>query len=291
MIVLALKSAMIFLPAGLGELFNQKGGVLNVGIEGMMLVSALVSIIVGEMTGNAWIGVSSGVVSGTLVSVLQGILAVKLKVNHLLGGMSIWLLGYGMTTWYGAPYIGPAKVTFSTYIFGFTPLYFIGLTLVPIIWFILFKTRFGLRLRVCGETPEIADRMGINVERHRFIGVLVGGALAGLSGAYLAIAFSSLWVHGLTMGRGWIALALVFFSFYRPFLMLAGSISFGFLWIAGFNLQTKLAFLGGPSFVYIIQSIPYITTMVVLSALSTEKVRKRLPGVPSAMGEPYIPPK
>jgi len=284
---MTLTASMFFLLPALGELFDQRSGVLNIGLEGMILMGVLAAVATSTETGNVWLGVVAGMAAGGLMGLIHGFLSISLKVNQVVSGTGIWILGVGLTTYYGLAYVGPVKHTIAPIIGGLTPLFFVGLALVPIFWFILSKTSFGLRVRSVGENPSVAEVSGINISRTRYIGVLVGGMLSGLAGAYLILAYAPSWSISwrvpVTEGRGFIALALVFFSMWRPFLLLVGSFAFGTLWIMGWYLQTVLP--GIP--IHIFRMIPYLVTVAILVLISTERFRKRA-GTPAALGKPYF---
>lgn len=283
-IQIILQASMIFLFASLGEVFDERSGVLNIGLEGMMLVGALTSIIVSETTANPWIGVLAGMAAAGFLAFAHGIMAVSLKVSQVVSGTGVWLFGLGITTYFGAKFIGPVQNTIDITIAGFTPLFYIGLLLVPILWFVIFKTSFGLRVRTVGEDPAVAEAAGINVIRTRHICVVTGGLLAGLSGAYLALVYTGVWSEHLTLGRGWIALAIVAFSFWRPFLTLAGSIGFGALWVAALKLQGQIPYLS----TNLLKLLPYLLTAIVLVIMSLERFRTKI-GPPAALTKPYFP--
>lgn len=283
-IQLALQASMVFLFAAIGELFDERSGVLNIGLEGMMLVGALTSIVVSQAFGNPWIGVLAAMGAAGLLAFTHGMMAVQFRVSQVVSGTGVWLFGLGATTYLGSDYIGPVKYTIDTTIAGFTPLFYIGLALVPLFWFIIFKTSFGLRVRTVGEKPEVAEAAGIDVLRTRHICVIVGGMLAGISGAYLALVYTGVWSEHLTLGRGWIALAIVAFSFWRPFIALAGSIGFGSLWVASLRLQGEIPYLS----TNLLKLMPYLLTAIVLVLMSLERFRTKI-GPPGALTKPYFP--
>jgi len=282
MITLILNASWVFLFAALGELLNQRSGVMNIGLEGLMLAGALSALATANITGNPWIGVAGGVVAACILALIHAVLSISFGVSQVISGTGIWIFSLGLTTYIGTEFTGASKVAMEANILGFTPLFFVGLALVPIFWFVISKTRFGLRVRAVGENPSAAEAMGINVTKTRYICVLVGGIMSGLSGAHLTLAHTVLWSPGMTAGRGWIALALVIFSMWKPFLLLFGSLFFGTLWIVGFYLQSVI-----PNAPYLIlQMIPYTATIAVLVLISTERFRKGV-RTPAALGKPY----
>lgn len=281
---LALMAGMVFLFAALGELFDQRAGVLNIGLEGMMLVGALTAILVSGALGNPWYGIMAAVGTGGIMGLIHGFNSISLKVSQVVSGTGIWLFGFGVTTYIGSPVTGPVSNPLTTKIGGFSPLFYIGLALVPIFWFILFKTNFGLKLRSVGEDPSVAEASGISVYKMRYIAVIVGGALSGLAGAYVSMVYATVWTTGLTAGRGFIALAIVFFSMWRPFVLLGGSIGFGALWIASLKLQGVIPGVSSN----LLKTIPYILTIVVLALMSLERFRRGT-AAPNSLAEPYFP--
>lgn len=279
---LALAASMVFLFASLGEVFDQRAGILNVGVEGMILTGALGSIVVAESTGNAWMGVGAGMFFGALLGVAHGVLSISLGVDQVVSGTAVWIFGLGATTYLGDPFTGPIDNNMPESIMGFSPLFYIGLVLVPVFWFVIFKTNFGLRLRTVGEDPSVAETAGIDVVKTRYLAVLVGGLMAGLSGAYLGLAYTPVWSQNMTLGRGFIAFAIVFFSFWNPILVLAGSVLFGSLWISSLTFQGVIPYLS----TNLLKLLPYALTAVVLLVISGERFRTRM-GAPAALGRPY----
>lgn len=275
----------IFLLAGLGELIDERSGVLNIGVEGMMVTGALFSIIITEITGNPWIGSIGGTIFGGALGLLHGILSIWFNVSQVVSGTGIWLFGIGLTAYIGAAYTGAHSMTIKPVAWGLTPLFFLTLGLVPLTWFILFRTSFGLALRTVGEDPTVAEVLGIKIRRIRFICVIIGGLLSGLAGAYLSLVYTPIWSRGMTAGRGWLALTLVYFSMWRPFLMLLGSFMFGLLWVLSIKLQLIVA---APS--ALLRTIPYLSAIITLTIISSERFGARF-REPAALGKPYIPEK
>ncbi len=281
--VLTLSAGTPFILASLGEIFTQKSGVLNIGIEGMMLIGALVGFSVAHHSGSPWIGLFGGVIAGSLGSLIHGFLSITLMAPQVISGMALTIFGFGITSFLGKPFLGLPATSFETSILGVTPPVLIALALVPVSGFILTKTGFGIHIRAVGEYPEAADSAGVNVRLTRYICVLIGGGMAGLSGAYLSLAYSPMWREGMTAGRGWIALSLVFFSMRKPTFALLGAIVFGSLWI----LQFKLQGVGLGVSPYLLMMIPYASTIFVLSVVSSDKIKRRI-GTPEALGKPYV---
>ncbi|UCH58704.1 MAG: ABC transporter permease [Anaerolineales bacterium] len=282
----SLDASMIFTFAALGELINQRTGVLNVGIEGIMLFGATLGFISAKVTGNYFIGFLVGVAIGGLLGLLHGFVSITLGVDQVVSGMGIWILGFGLTTYIGSPYAGPLGLERIPALFGLSPFFFLGIVLVVITWFVLFKTNLGLRVRSVGENPSVAEVSGINVSRTRYLGVILGGMLMGMAGAIYTLDYNPVWSYNFIMGWGFISLALVFFSMWNPLILLAGSMLFGTLWQLSLNPQLVLP---GILSRYIWRAIPFAITLVTLVFMSTRWFRTRWGAArPEALGQPYI---
>lgn len=289
-ITLIMQAATLFMFGAMGELLSQRSGVLNLGLEGMMVVGALSGFATAHFTGSPWLGLSAAMLGGMLMALIHAFIVITLRQSQVVSGMAITIFGLGLTAYVGKYFLtvgAPPRLPTGPY--GITPLLYFGLVLVPLTWFVIYRTRFGLIVRAVGEDPEVADSAGINVARIRYICVLLGGLSAGLAGAYLSLTYSPMWREGMTAGRGWICIALVFFSMWRPLMILIGAEFFGGLWILQFKLQGMeipviSRILSSP---YLIMMIPYlITVLVVTLVMSNETLRKRIGG-PAALGEPY----
>ncbi|KXA88770.1 hypothetical protein AKJ62_03345 [candidate division MSBL1 archaeon SCGC-AAA259D14] len=289
-VVSFLQASIIFLFAGLGELFDQRSGVLNIGIEGMMLFSAFSAFAAASITGNPWLGLLAGMTTGGIIGLFHGVLAISLRVDQVVIGMGVWIFAMGMTTYLGRPYVGPLAqgATIPEIGWGLTPLFFVGVLLAFVMWYVLYKTGFGLKTRSVGENPVAAEVSGISVYKIRYAAVVVGGVLAGVSGAYLTLVYTPVWSSNVTMGRGWIALALVMFSLRKPKILLGGALLFGFLWHSALRPEVIFPFL--PEIHYqFFRMIPYIVTIAVLTIISTDRIRQKIgEPEPQALGEPYV---
>ncbi len=282
----SLDASMIFTFAALGELINQRTGVINVGIEGVMLFGATLGFITAQVTGNYFIGFLVGIAIGGLLGLLHGFVSITLGVDQVVSGMGIWILGFGLTTYIGSPYAGPLGLERIPAIFGLSPFFYLGIVLVVITWFVLFKTNLGLRVRSVGENPSVAEVSGINVSRTRYMGVIIGGMLMGMAGAIYTLDYNPVWSYNFIMGWGFISLALVFFSMWNPLILLAGSMLFGTLWQLSLNPQLVLP---GILSRYIWRAIPFAITLVTLVFMSTKWFRTRFGAArPEALGQPYI---
>lgn len=282
----SLEASTIFTIAALGELVGQRSGVLNVGIEGVMLFGATLGFIAAQTTGNYLIGFAVAIAIGGLLGLLHGFFSITLGVDQVVSGMGIWILGFGLTTYIGNPYTGPLGLPRIPTIAGISPFVFLGIALVVVVWFVLSKTSLGLRIRSVGENPGVAEVSGISVARTRYLCVIAGGMLMGLAGAIYALDYNPVWNYNFLMGWGFIALALVFFSMWNPWLLLGGSLLFGALWQLSLNPQLVLP---GVLSRYIWRTIPFIITLVVLLVMSTKWFRTKWGAArPEALGQPYI---
>jgi general nucleoside transport system permease protein len=285
-LVRSLDASTIFTIAALGELIGQRSGILNVGIEGVMLFGATLGFITAQTTGNYLLGFLVGIAVGGLLGLLHGFFSITLGVDQVVSGMGIWILGFGLTAYIGSPYTGPLGMGRIPSILGLSPFFFLGVALVAITWFVLSKTSLGLRIRSVGENPSVAEVSGINVARTRYLCVIVAGMLMGLSGAIYSLDYNPVWTYNVIMGWGFIALALVFFSMWNPFILLAGSLLFGVLWQLSLNPQLVLP---GILSRYIWRTVPFIITLGVLMFISTKWFRSRWGAArPQALGQPFV---
>lgn len=282
-IILGLNASIIFIIAGLGELFSQRSGVINVGIEGVMSIGGLAAFIGAQTTGNIWIGIIAGVLAGGLMGLVHAFLSISLRLSQILSGLGIWLFGMGFTSYYGRSSTGILMTSPIKTLFGLTPIFFLGIVLIFFFQFLLFKTHFGMKVRAAGEAPSVADAWGCSVIKIRYLCIIVGSMMGGLSGAYLTTIYSSLWSAGVIAGRGWISLALVFISLWIPLLLLGTSFLMGILWVSMFSAQMLP---GAPTF--LMQMIPY--SVAILSMIIYSIIRARGKSfMPSALGETYYP--
>jgi len=306
------------LLAALGELIAERSGVLNLGVEGMMLVGALSGFATTVVTGNPYLGFLVGTLGGAAMGLIHAFLCVTLKSDQVISGVMLTLLGTGLTTYFGQawvsaqidgfqkvaiPVIGPelrSLPVIGEAFFANTPIDYLAMVLVPVVWYFLFRTNLGLEITAVGEDPETADTMGVPVFRLRYLCVLLGGAFAGAAGAHLSLAYSKLWVTGMVAGRGWIAIALVIFANWRPVRALLGAYFFGGLDAlalrsqgldiavgAGFPLaETVNGVLGFITHPQIIGMFPYVATILVLVYITQEALEQRI-GAPSALLSAY----
>jgi simple sugar transport system permease protein len=285
-IIRSLDASTIFTIAALGELIGQRSGVLNVGIEGVMLFGATLGFIAAQSTGSYLFGFIVGIAIGGLLGLLHGFFSITLGGDQVVSGMGIWILGFGLTTYIGSPFTGPLGMERIPPILGLSPFFFLGLALVIIVWFVLSKTSLGLRIRSVGENPAVAEVSGINVAKTRYLCVISAGMLMGFAGAIYSLDYNPVWSVNFLLGWGFIALALVFFSMWNPFILLAGSLLFGTLWQLSLNPQLVLPGLFSR---YIWRTVPFVITVGVLLLMATKWFRTRWGAAkPEALGQPYI---
>ena len=304
-----LRTGTPLLFATVGELITERAGILNLGVEGMMLVGALAGFAVSYNTGNPWLGVGAGMLAGGTLSLLHGLVAITLRGDQVVSGLALTFVGRGLTAVLGARYVQIRNVPrlpavnlpfmYDIPFIGSTimgPLlgrqnivFYLGLILVPLVWFYIERTRAGLHLRAVGEKPAAADAAGVNVAWQRYFYVFVGGSLAGLAGASLSLAITPLWIEDMTAGQGWIAVGLVIFAGWNPWKAMLGAYIFGALRRLPLDLQSVgwLPFASNPVLGIWLEMIPYLFTVVALMISSRAAAKKRL-GAPAALGVPYI---
>jgi ABC-type uncharacterized transport system permease subunit len=282
----SLEASTIFTFAALGELIGQRSGILNVGIEGVMLFGATLGFMAAQTTGSYLIGFLVGIAIGGLLGLLHGFFSITLGGDQVVSGMGIWIFGFGLTTYIGNPYTGPLGMDRIPALFGLSPFFYLGIALIVVTWFVLSKTSLGLRIRSVGENPSVAEVSGVNVTKTRYLCVTVSGMLMGLAGAIYSLDYNPVWNYNFLMGWGFIALALVFFSMWNPFILLGGSLLFGTLWQLSLNPQLALP---GVLSRYVWRTVPFAITLVVLMIMSTKWFRLRWGAAkPEALGTPYV---
>lgn len=282
----SLDASTIFLIASLGELIGQRSGVLNVGVEGVMIFGATLGFIAAQSTGSYLLGFSVAVAIGAFLGLVHGFFSISLGVDQVVSGMGIWILGFGLTTYIGSPFTGPLGLGRIPTIAGLSPFFYVGITLSVVIWFVLSRTSLGLRIRSVGENPSVAEVSGINVAKTRYLCVVSGGMLMGFAGAVYSLDYNPVWNYNFLMGWGFIALALVFFSMWNPLLLLGGSLLFGTLWQLSLNPQLLLP---GILSRYVWRMVPFAITLVVLILMSTKWFRAKWGAAsPAALGQPYL---
>ncbi len=281
----SLEASTIFTFAALGELIDQRSGILNVGIEGVMLFGATLGFIAAQSTGSYLVGFLVGIAIGGLLGLLHGFFSITLGGDQVVSGMGIWIFGFGLTTYIGNPYTGPLGMDRIPTILGLSPFFYLGVALIVVTWFVLSKTSWGLKIRSVGENPSVAEVSGVNVVKIRYLCVIVSGMLMGFAGAIYSLDYNPVWNYNFLMGWGFIALALVFFSMWNPFILLGGSLLFGSLWQLSLNPQLVLP---GVLSRYVWRTVPFAITLGVLLLMSTKWFRLRWGAAkPEALAKPY----
>ena len=297
LLVSVITAATPLLLAALGELVTERAGVLNLGVEGMMLVGAVSAFAAESLSGSAALGVLAGAAAGAAMAGLFGVLTLTLTSNQVATGLALTIFGIGLSALAGSPFVGhPVPLLPKLAIPGLSTLpvagpllfshdalvYFSVAATAGVAWF-LRHSRAGLILRAVGEADESAHALGYAVIRIRALAVLFGGAMSGLGGAYLSLAYTPRWVEQMTAGRGWIALALVVFAAWRPWRLLVGAYLFGGIAILQLYLQGS-GLVVVPS--QVLAMLPYLATILVLTLISSGSRRARL-GAPACLGKPF----
>ncbi|MFN2289593.1 MAG: ABC transporter permease [Anaerolineae bacterium] len=281
----SLEASTIFTFAALGELISQRSGILNVGVEGVMLFGATLGFIAAQLSESYLLGFLVAIAIGGLLGLLHGFFSVTLGSDQVVVGMGIWILGFGLTTYIGNPYTGPLGLDRIPTFLGLSPFFYLAVVLVIVTWFVLTKTSLGLRIRSVGESPGVAEVSGISVNRTRYLCVTVGGMLGGFGGAVYSLFYNPVWNYNFLMGWGFIALALVFFSMWNPWILFGGSLLFGTLWQLSLNPQLVLP---GVMSRYLWRTVPFVATVLALLVMSTKWFRTRWGAAkPEALGLPY----
>ncbi len=284
--------------AALGELVTEKSGVLNLGIEGMMLIGAVTGFIATVLTGNPAIGLLAAMLCGAAMALVFGFLTLTLLANQVATGLALTIFGVGLSAFVGLSYIGtpirglqPVVVPvlgdiplLGPLFFRHDPMVYLSLVLFVLVGLFLYRSRAGLILRAVGESHDAAHAIGYSVVAIRYLAVLFGGAMSGLAGAYLSLVYTPQWTENMTAGRGWIALALVVFATWRPGRALLGAYLFGGITILGLHIQAA----GFEFSSHLLATLPYLATILVLVLISRDATRIRL-NAPAALGRPFHP--
>ncbi len=305
-----LATGTVLLFAAIGEIFAERAGILNLGVEGMMLLGAMAGFSTSLATNNVWLGLLAAIMAGGILSLAHGLVTIHFQADQVVSGLALTFLGTGLALVFGEgltgqnpalvpvvslpllsqiPFIGP--VFFAQH----SLLVYVGYLLIPFAWYFIFRTRPGLSLRAVGEKPDAADTMGVNVYRTRYLYVFVGGCLAGLAGATISLSVSPGWYSAqTTSAQGWIAIGIVIFAQWNPWRAALGAYLFGALRRGILDLQGPALLLGlaNPLYVnsnygFFLQMSPYILTILALIIGSRQAMKKRL-GAPAALGVPYI---
>ncbi len=303
-LAITLRAGTSLVYATVGEIYTERSGILNLGVEGLMMMGAVSAFAVAYHTGSLALALLASLVVGGLMASIHAFLSISLRANQVVSGLTLTLFGTGMASFLGQrlgpegsrlvglvgpsleripipglsnlPIIGPSLfnqdiITYSMYFF------------VPLAWWYLYKTRPGLYLRAVGENPQTADAMGINVSLNRYLYTILGGALAGLGGAHLSLAYTKGWTENITGGRGWIAVALVIFATWDPLRAVVGAVLFGSINAIQFRMQAA----GTTIPAALLNMLPYIMTILVLVAITWWETLSKRVGAPAALGLPY----
>ena len=290
--IMVASAPLIF--AAIGALLVERSGVLNLGVEGMMIVGALLGFVVISHTNNAYLAVLAALVAGMVIASIFAFLTQFLLTNQVATGLALTLFGLGFAAFAGREYtevtidlIGPIYIPILSEIpyigpslFSLNPLIYLAFFMVYIVWWFLFKTKQGLILRAIGDNHDAAHAIGHNVVLYRFMAILFGGAMAGLGGAFLSLVQVPIWGEGMTAGRGWIAIGLVVFASWQPFRVILGAVLFGGITVLqlhaqGFDIRVSAQYLS---------MLPYLATIVILVSLRMRLKNKTNRTVPNCLG-------
>jgi general nucleoside transport system permease protein len=301
MLATSVAAASPLLLAALGELVVERSGVLNLGVEGIMLVGALAAVAGTLGSGSVLVGILCAIAASMLLGLLFAFLTVTIRADHVVAGLAMVLFGDGLSSFAGHELVGvdvghnvPPLVlpwisdipALGQIFFRQNALVYFSYLMVMVVWYFLYRTRPGLALRAAGEKPSAVDVVGWNVFRIRYLAVLFGAAMAGLAGAFLSVAYLNSWAEGMTAGRGWVALALVIFAGWHPIKLVGGAYLFGFAYI----LIAESQVLGGMFHListYVMQMFPYLMAIIVLAVMGRRTMKRRA-GAPEALALPYV---
>ena len=304
-LTITIRAGTSLVYATVGEILTERSGILNLGVEGMMIMGAVTAFAAAYHTGSAWAGIGAAMLVGGLLALIHAILTITLRADQTVSGLALTIFGTGLSSFLGQrlgpagqPLVGQVGPRFDRIdlpvlsgvpmlgdaLFRQDIMVYMMYLLVPVAWFILYKTRPGLHLRAVGESPHTADAMGVSVVGLRYLYTVVGGMLVGLGGAHLSLAYTPGWTENLTSGRGWIAIALVIFATWDPARAVIGALLFG-----GVNaIQFRLQAAGTTIPAAFLNMLPYALTVIVLVLITWwEAFRKRV-GAPAALGLPYM---
>jgi len=278
----------------IGEVICERSGILNLGVEGVMAIGAVAAFIMTFYTQDPWLGVMAAILAGMMISVIHAFASVSLQSNQVVSGLALTMLGLGMSSLAGKPFVGKSLVTKMNTVaipylvdipivgkifFDQSPFFYMALLLALAAWFILEYTELGIKIRSTGENPKATEAQGVNVSLVRYGCIIIGGGFSGLAGANLSISYSKLWIEGMTAGRGWIVIALTIFALWNPMRAIIGAFLFGGIFVLQYLLQP----LGiSPN---LLAMLPYLATLLVLLMIGLGD-RKKL-NAPAMLGEPY----
>lgn len=305
-LTITLRAGTSLIYATVGEIYTERSGILNLGLEGIMLMGALSAFAVAYYTGSTWLAVLVAMVVGMFLAAIHAFLTVTMRANQVVSGLSITLFGSGLASFLGqrlgpeannnylVGLVGPRFVALQVPLLSEIPilgalfkqdiLTYLLYLLIPLAWFYLYKTRNGLNLRAVGENPQTADAMGIDVIRVRYLYTILGGMLVSLGGAHLSLAYTPGWAENITGGRGWIVIALVIFAMWNPARAVLGAILFGGINAVQFRLQAA----GTNIAAAFLNMMPYLATIVVLIVITWWETLGQRIGAPNALGQSYM---
>lgn len=303
-LTIAVVAGTSLILATLGEILTERSGILNLGVEGMMIMGAVTGFAAAYHSDNAWLGVVVAAGVGALLAFIHAVATITLRADQVVSGLALTIMGTGLASFLGQKLgpgggplvglIGPRFVevpvpglssipVLGDVLFNHDYLVYLMYATVPVAWYLLYRTRPGLHLRSVGESPQTADALGVNVFRTRYLATVVGGALTGVGGAHLSLAYTPGWTENLTNGRGWIVIALVIFATWDPARAVLGALLFGGVNAIQFRLQAE----GTTIPASLLNMMPYLLTIVVLVLITwLEAFRKRV-GAPASLGLPY----
>jgi len=269
-----------YLLATLGEVYAERSGVMNLGLEGIISLGAFTGFAVFYQTGSIPLAMLLSGVVGLLLSLVHAVVSISFRANQIVSGIALSMLGLGLSGFFGRGYVGLKAPPAPFH--GLDPIMIFALALSFVLWFVMFRTRIGLMVRATGENPSAADAQGIDVYKVRYACVAFGGFLGGMAGAYLSTIYTPMWIEGLSAGRGWICIALVILASWNPLRAIIASYIFGGIEILQFRLQVLN--LGVRPEFYLM--LPYLSAMAVLLIFSRETMRKKW-AFPAALAQPY----
>ncbi len=292
----AVRSGTPILFVCIGEIYAERSGVLNVGLEGLMLVGAIAGFFASVHTTHPVAGIFAAAVAGALFALIHAFVTITLRADQIVSGLTLTILGTGISGFFGKPMIGQVGPGFDKLeipglaqipvlgqvLFQQDAMVYLSYLAVPVAWWVMTKTHLGLAIRSVGESPATADSLGVSVFRIRYGCVLFGGAMAGVGGAYLSLAYTTMWIEQMSGGRGWITLALVIFAGWNPARAVLGAYLFG----GADALQLRIQAVGLDVPTYFLMMLPYVLTITILVLASRASLKRRI-GAPAALGIPY----
>ena len=282
----------------LGELITEKSGIINLGVEGIMLCGGLISVIISYYTGYPLLGVLGAFLIGSIIGLIHAFGSISLNVNQIALGLAITIFGSGLSAFIGIDYVGKKIVSLNSIpipllhkipfigeiFFNHNILVYLTFILIPVIGLFFSKTRWGLEIVACGDNPEAALKTGINVQRVRYLCTILGSGLAGIGGSYIALVYTQGWVENMTGGRGLIAVGLVIFSFWSPWKAFPAVLIYG----GAISLQLLLQARGINLSQFLLNMAPYVIIIIALT-IATYRLKSNNSAIPKALGKPFYP--